>query len=86
MVAVKSYLGKVAVNGQVLIPKALRKALGISGGDAIEFCAEQQNNGVLHVVIRRPALSFNAMRGICKELSGRPVSNILKEIDQEDML
>lgn len=85
MSTLKAYKGKVATNGQVLIPKEIRESLGLKAGDAVLFCMEQQPSGALQLVVRRPFVSFKSMLGVCHDLTGRPVSTILKEIDQEDM-
>jgi len=80
----KSYSTKVAANGQIVIPKELRDALGLKGGDIILFCTEEQPAGFLKIVLRRPSISFKSIVGTFKELSGRPLGQILRQIDDEE--
>ena len=81
----KSYLSKVAANGQVVIPKQLRDSLGLKGGDTILFSAEEKPPGILRVVLRKTSLSFRSMVGGFKALKGRPTHEILKDLDDEEM-
>jgi AbrB family looped-hinge helix DNA binding protein len=86
MSAVRAYKSKIAANGQVVLPKELRDALGLKSGDTIMFCAEKKESGLLTVVLRKPSLLFSAMVGTCKKLQGRPLEEILRELDKEEML
>jgi AbrB family looped-hinge helix DNA binding protein len=81
----KNFTSKVASNGQVVVPLELRVLLSLKGGDSIVFLAEQDESGLIKVMLRKPNPSFKNMVGSLKSLSGRPVKNILKEIDDEDM-
>ena len=83
--AIRKFTSKVAANGQVVVPKELRDLLSLKGGDSIVFFAEETDSGLLKIVIRKPAPSFAKMVGIFSHLKGRPLKEILKKIDSEEM-
>ena len=80
----KSYRSRIAANGQVVIPKELRDALHLKGGDAILFDAEEVE-GIVRVAIRKPWVSFSSLIGTLKHLSGKTYDVILKNLDEEEM-
>lgn len=85
MGAVKKFTSKVAANGQVVVPKELRDLLSLKGGDSIVFFAEESETGLIKIMLRKPTPSFAKLFGIFSDLQGRPVKEILKEIDSEEM-
>lgn len=80
----KSHSGKVAANGQVVIPKELRDALGLKSGDTIFFDAERTSTGLVRLVIRKPRLDFASLRGRLRHLSSEPYQGLLKGLDSEE--
>ncbi len=84
MVRSKTYVSTLATNGQVVIPKELREAMGLKGGDTVVFLAEEEKTGFLKISVRRPAPSFASMVGALKHLAGRPYQEILHQLDSEE--
>ena len=52
--AKKLYRSKMAANGQLVLPKELRDALGLAGGDVLIIQSEDQGNGLIEITIQRP--------------------------------
>lgn len=80
----KTFISTLATNGQVVIPKELREAMGLKGGDTVVFLAEEEKAGFLKVSVRRPAPLFASMVGALKHLAGRPYREILYQLDGEE--
>ncbi len=86
----KLYQSKLAANGQLVLPKELRDALGLAGGDVVTIQAESQDNGVIEVSILVPRTGF---RGLIGQWSSKTMANKdasdwnedLKRLDDEDM-
>lgn len=80
----KTFVSTLATNGQVVIPKELREAMGLKRGDTVVFLAEEEKTGFLKVSVRRPAPSFASMVGVLKHLSGMPYREILHQLNGEE--
>ena len=85
MGAQKKFISKLAANGQVVVPKELRDWLSLKGGDSIIFLAEESETGFLRIMIQRPSPSFSNIFGIFSDLNGKPLKELLKSIDVEEM-
>jgi AbrB family looped-hinge helix DNA binding protein len=91
MGAKKLYRSKMAANGQLVLPKELRDALGLAGGDVLIIQAEDQGDGLIEVTIQRPRTSFRGLIGQwagkkgAKSVGVDDWSDDLKRLDDEEM-
>ena len=83
MAAAKLYVSRVATNGQVVIPKELREAMGLRGGDRVLFLVKQ-GSGPAEVRLRKPAVSFSSKVGALRHLARKRYEPILKRLDREE--
>ena len=82
----KSYKSKLAVNGQVVIPKELREALGLHPGDFITIQSEEVDGQVIQIVIQRPRVSFSSLVGLLPVADREATYNRdLQKLDDEEM-
>jgi AbrB family looped-hinge helix DNA binding protein len=68
---------KITTKGQVTIPLAVRRRLGVGPGDEIEF--QETPNGFL-VLKRVPASPFDKYVGYLKKKRGRNPDAIVEEL------
>ena len=89
--AKKLYRSKMAANGQLVLPKELRDALDLAGGDVLIIQAEDQGNGLIEITIQRPRTNFRALIGQWSRKKGSKSvtvddwSDDLKALDDEEM-
>ena len=82
----KSYKSKIAANGQVVIPKELRDALGLHHGDIVTIQSEEVDGQVIKIVIGRPRVTFSSLVGLLPAADQRsPYEKDLKKLDDEEM-
>ena len=82
----KSYKSKLAVNGQVVIPKELRDALGLHPGDVITIQSEEVDGQVIKIVIQRPRVTFSSLVGLLPVADREATYNKdLQKLDDEEM-
>lgn len=80
----KSYPAKIAANGQVVIPKDLRDALLLKGGDTIFFELDTGKSGLLRINIKKASVHFESLIGSLKHLAHKPYDEILRRLDEEE--
>ena len=71
---------KITVKGQVTIPKKVRKALGVRGGDSIIFLVEG-DQALMKPYKKKPFLDFFGALPATREFPGMPA--IRDEIHQK---
>ncbi len=88
MGAKKLYYSKIAANGQMVLPKELREALDLSGGEVLNIIAEDRGGGVIIVTIQRPRKKFTELIGLLSLPEGGKSTDWeadLKRLDDEEM-
>lgn len=70
-------MARVTTKGQITLPKKVREALGVRPGDQVEF-EKQDGDFILKKKVEHSP--FAKWRGFLKNLKGRNVDELIKEM------